>query len=135
MPRRRTREQRMANMSRNEQHHSSKLDWEKVREIRAIQDIDNITIAARYGVTARVIWLVLCNKAWHDPAYNPDDYVPFKPRALGEHNHFSMLTWADVRSIRARYVPRKVTAVSLAAEYNVNVSCIEKIVYGKTWKE
>lgn len=44
------------------------------------------------------------------------------------------LTPAQVREIRARYVPRKVTTYQLAREYGVNQSLVWKIVQGHAWK-
>lgn len=129
---------RLQNSPHGEQQHCAKLTWEAVREIRAKYGdgtVDNRTIAAHYGVTPRVIRLVLLNQAWHDPSYDPSTYVPFKPRAAGERNRHAILTWDDVRAVRAAYRPRIVTVPMLAKQYGVSIDTIEKIVSKRTWRE
>jgi hypothetical protein len=54
--------------------------------------------------------------------------------ARGEDAGGAKLTEADVISIRSRYVPRKVSLMSLAKEFNVCESAIWLIVKGKNWK-
>lgn len=58
------------------------------------------------------------------------DWTP----ARGERNSQAKLTEAQVREIRARYVPRCVTLATLGAEYGVSESAIHSIVRRKNWK-
>lgn len=51
----------------------------------------------------------------------------------GEKQHQSKLTADQVRTIRARYIPRQVTQKMLAEEYGVQQSTISKIVRGVRW--
>lgn len=53
----------------------------------------------------------------------------------GEKNGFAKLTADQVREIRRRYVPRKVSLSSLAREYGVDHTTIHAIVRGENWKE
>lgn len=129
---------RIANSPKGEQQQDAKLTWELVREIRALYPASGTptdVIAEYYGVSQRVIYLVLCNKGWHDPSYDASVYMPVKPRAAGERNHGAVLTWAIVREIRARYVFRKVTAKMLAAEYGISSTHVEKIIRREMWHE
>lgn len=129
---------RNANKLKGEQQQDAKLTWELVREIRTLYPASGMptdVIAARYGVAQRVIYLVLCNKGWHDPSYDASVYIRAKPRPSGERNHGAKLTWAIVREIRARYIFRKVTAKMLAAEYGISPTHVEKIVRRETWHE
>jgi hypothetical protein len=123
---------------RGEAHRETTLTWEQVREIRTLYPTSGLRgadIGERYGVASNVIHNILRNKNWHDPSYDPSAYIPVKPRASGERNQGAILTWEQVREIRARYRPHKVTVAVLADEYGVSIGCIEKIVLNKTWRE
>lgn len=52
----------------------------------------------------------------------------------GEGHHGAKLTEEQVREIRSRYVPRKVTLDMLAREYSVSYGLIGRIVRGEGWK-
>jgi hypothetical protein len=137
-PRPRTPEQRNANKVRGEAQWEATLTWEQVREIRTLYPTSGLRgadIGERYGVASNVIHNILRNKNWYDPTYDPSIYIPFKPRASGERNQGAILTWEQVREIRARYVFRKVTAKMLAAEYGISSDSIEKIIRRETWRE
>lgn len=56
-----------------------------------------------------------------------------KPRR-GETNGAAVLTAQQVREIRARYIPFKVTMNDLAREFGVKRAAIESIVYRKSWR-
>lgn len=53
----------------------------------------------------------------------------------GELNYNAKLTLEQVREIRTRYIPYRVTLVQLAKEYGVSDHAIEHIIYGDRWKE
>lgn len=53
----------------------------------------------------------------------------------GENRHNAKLTWADVRSIRARYAAGGVFQYELAEEYGVNQALISGVVLRKIWIE
>ena len=58
--------------SKGESNGSSKLNWEKVRELRAKYAKGDITLralAAEYGITHQGISDVLYNRTWHDPEF------------------------------------------------------------------
>lgn len=57
---------------------------------------------------------------------------PVRPRGEDAYNH--KLTEDDVREIRARYVPYKVSTPMLAAEYGVKQATIYNIITRKWWK-
>jgi group I intron endonuclease len=67
-------------------------------------------------------------------AYSREHGVRPKPQP-GEGNAAARLTWADVRAIRATYVPRTYPLTRLAAEYGVDHTTISLIVRHKTWRE
>ena len=52
----------------------------------------------------------------------------------GSKNHNSLLTEKQVKEIRAKYKPHKVTCPMLAKEYNVRPCTIKKVVYNLAWK-
>jgi hypothetical protein len=52
----------------------------------------------------------------------------------GIRHHSAKLSEAQVREIRARYVPRKVTCSMLAREYKVDTTLIAMIVNRQIWK-
>jgi group I intron endonuclease len=52
----------------------------------------------------------------------------------GENNHKSKLTWEQVKEIRNRYIPRKVSQRKLASEFGVDQQVIWSIVNFKTWR-
>lgn len=134
----RTQEQRNANKVRGEAQRHTTLTWEQVCEIRTLYPTSGVRgadIAAKYGVAINVIHNILRNKFWHDPSYDPSVYIPVKPRASGERNQGAVLTWEQVREIRSRYRPHKVTAKMLAAEYGLSPDHVEKIIRRERWKE
>ena len=53
----------------------------------------------------------------------------------GEEHPRATLTWAQVRQIRAMYIPYKITCPMIAKKFNVGISAVELIVSNKTWKE
>jgi hypothetical protein len=70
------------------------------------------------------------------PADNSRDMVA-KGRhrtSYGEEARKARLTEAQVREIRARYVPGSITFVQLAKEYGVNHGTIQHVIHRRTWK-
>lgn len=53
----------------------------------------------------------------------------------GERANGVKLSATQVASIRARYVPRRVTLEQLATEYGVSLSNVHAIVKGDTWRQ
>lgn len=60
-------------------------------------------------------------------------YLP-KKSMKGEENNLSILTEKQVFEIRKMYVPYKISYKKISRKYGVNVSTIERIIRGKTWK-
>ena len=56
-------------------------------------------------------------------------------KAKGERVNTAKLTWEQVREIRKRYIPFKVSTVKLGKEYGVSDSAIGAVVGNKTWRE
>lgn len=52
----------------------------------------------------------------------------------GSAHGISKLTEANILEIRAKYIPRQYTLLSLANEYNVSFQTISEIVNRQTWK-
>jgi group I intron endonuclease len=52
----------------------------------------------------------------------------------GERCGASILTWAQVNEIRSRYIPRKVSCLTLAKEYGVAAPTIFNVITNRTWK-
>jgi len=48
-----------------------KLTWEMVREIRSLRGTNQRVLAVRFGVSRPTISLIMTNRYWHDPAYEP----------------------------------------------------------------
>ena len=51
----------------------------------------------------------------------------------GSRNHMALLTWEEVRAIRARYTTGNVTQQELAKEYGVSRPSISNVVNRRTW--
>lgn len=54
--------------------------------------------------------------------------------ATGERHGIAKLTIQQVREIRQRYIPRKVSMYKLADEYGVSEMTINNIIHGKIWR-
>ena len=67
-------------------------------------------------------------------AENVRDAVTKQRHAHGESAGQAKLTENQVREIRARYVPRKVSYARLGAEYGVSAGAIQRIIEGVNWK-
>ena len=67
------------------------------------------------------------------PQQNMDDMTSADRQAKGEDQGLSKLTEDQVLEIRRRYVPRKVTLRTLAAEFGVSQRVIHGIIHRKTW--
>lgn len=65
---------------------------------------------------------------------NVQDAVTKQRHAHGERAGQAKLTESQVREIRARYVPRKVSYARLGAEYGVTAGAIQRIIEGINWK-
>lgn len=68
---------------------------------------------------------------WATPKENAADQVLHGTKAVGSNLPQSKLTEADVREIRR--LKGKVKQNEIAARFDVNPSCICKILYGATW--
>lgn len=55
-------------------------------------------------------------------------------RVRGSQVNTSRLTTDQVRDIRQRYIPRKVTTTQLAEEYGISHASVSAIIRRKTWK-
>lgn len=54
-------------------------------------------------------------------------------QAMGPRHGIAKLTVNQVREIKTRYVPRKVSTYKLAAEFGVSQMTIHNIIHGKIW--
>lgn len=68
------------------------------------------------------------------PLDNVHDMTTKKRHAHGEIRKNAKLTEIEVRQIRTRYEPRKVTVKQLAKEYKVDPGLIHRIIHRKVWK-
>ena len=76
----------------------------------------------------------LANLAWGTHSENYQDRVRHGGGNHGSRHGLAKLEEFDIRSIRARYVPKIVTQKMLAAEFGVTRECVKLIVGGKRWK-
>lgn len=102
-------------LRRNGQHHlAHRFFYERARGVIA----DGMDLHHRCGVPGCV---------------NPDH---LEPMTVAAHmRRHSRLSEDDVREIRHRHQPRRITYKHLASEYGVSPHTIEKIVRGATWRE
>ena len=68
---------------------------------------------------------------WATPAENAADKLLHGTHQLGERNHSSTLTAADVLSIRARSATE--TATAMAREFGVSRRAISSVITRRTW--
>lgn len=73
------------------------------------------------------------NLRWGTMKQNSHDKIKHG-YGFGERHGRAILTEKDVREIRRRYIPYKVSFPKLAKEYGVHHSAIYSIIIGKTWK-
>jgi len=90
--------------------------------------------------------LLVCHRCDNPPCVRPDhlflgsqldnmgDAAAKGRSARGESQGGHILTEDEVRSIRARYAPHKVTARMLAADYGVSPGTIRAVVSGRSWR-
>lgn len=88
----------------------------------------------------------VCHKCDNPPCMNPEhlfagdhlanmrDAVSKKRHAYGERQGHHKLTEQQVREIRARYIPRRVSYAALGVEYGVSATAIRLAVIGRNWK-
>jgi len=80
------------------------------------------------------------NLRWRTPKQNSAERDDHGTTARGERHYAAILTDDQVRQIREAYSARKSTGTvygfitKTAARYNVKISCVEDIVYGRSWK-
>lgn len=110
----------------------SKLDWEKVREIRAIypQATHSMTeIAEIYGMSVTVISNVIKNQSWIDPSYT---FVPLPEpvrRATRPYVRAGLkLTQAEADEIRVLYNHDGVSTQYLSETYQIGYNSVTSIL-------
>lgn len=110
-------------------HYGPKLDWKRVRQIRAEYaqaPRNGRDLARQYGVSATTISQVIRNIVWVDHSYTP----PAKAK-LGVYGALSdKLTPQQVQQIRQRYTAGDGSTRSLGSDFNVSAMTISKIIRG-----
>lgn len=66
--------------------------------------------------------------------FSPEHRLKISLNRRGENQVFSKLTEEQVKEIRQKYVPWKVTRGMLAIRYGVSASSIQAVLERKTWK-
>lgn len=74
------------------------------------------------------------NLYWGTFEENMEDRTRNGFNVKGERNCRAKLTAKQVNEIRQRYIPRKVSSLKLAKEYNVSKCTILEIINYKTWR-
>lgn len=77
---------------------------------------------------------VLDNLRWATPVQNWEDRRILGTDVSGERNGQAVLTWDKVRAIRKKR-HEGTTLDDLVVIFGVSSSCIQNVVYNKTWKE
>lgn len=74
------------------------------------------------------------NLRWATPKENAADRLLHGTDGTGEKNPRALLTEADVREIRRRYVMRYGAIAALAREYGVDRGVIDQLVHRRSWR-
>lgn len=115
----------------------TKLDWNKVNEIRRLYDTGEYTqrqLARQFGVTQARIQQIVNFMVW-----KPDDFKGYvrpvrKPDRSGEKSPKALLTNEQARSIREQYQAGK-SYEDLASEFGVSPQIIGGIVRGRYYPD
>mgnify|MGYP002377073922 FL=1 len=107
-----------------------KLTEEQVREIKTSK-LNQYQLARKYGVTQRVISLIMRGKLWSH--IEGETYYVERENFLGENSPKAKLTDEKVRQIKLKLREGR-SAASLAREYGVEDTAILRIKHNKTWK-
>jgi len=117
------------------------LTWDAVRDIRRLAQAGHscARLADSYHVDVSSIHLVLENKSWRDPLYDPSwwqSQPKCKPPTFhGEGHPQSKLTRRQVQSIRALYWEDGLSQRRLADSFGVSKATVWAIINYKTWAE
>lgn len=141
---------------------TSKLNWEKVRELRCLFFENSFTVAQlmyKFDLSECQIRQILHGNSWKEPkikiltisdmkgeshplyrkGHKPESIEKMKlshrGKRVGEENFSAILTWEKVREIRQKYKTGTYTQLKLSIEYGITRSCIGFIVRNKTWIE
>jgi len=124
-----------------EKNPKSKLNWEKVKEIRdkyLSGKFTSVKLGKEYGVAPNTILGIIENKSWKNDDYNVDfDKIrEIKRRNLsgkGGNNYGARLSWDRVEKIRSKYLSGNFSLSKLATKYEVSKDVISRIVNNKFW--
>lgn len=120
---------------RGEDHGMARLTWEQVGTIRSLADQKTQEeLSEEYGVSVRVIQLIILNKAWKDANYNPPKRKQIKnigDRQRAEDNPSAKLTWEDVHRIRE--MGKTMSCEAIAKIFNIHHENARYIIKNKTW--
>lgn len=117
---------------------------EEVRQIRVLRACMKYTKEDIYSIYADRVSGSGFSKIWNYETYtdvapelNTEEIIKFykHSRVGGSKNKNNRFTTSEVIEIRNKYYIEAIPSRKLAVEYNVNKSCIERLVAGKTYSD
>ena len=136
------RKRREERRPRGEKHANAKLTEDQVREIRrsyAAGEKNAKELAQAYGVISASIDNIVNGATWgHVEGISQENLEALKKARKAQNvakatDATRKLTEADVRAIRAEYVPGKVRMKDIADRYGVKQPTISDIITRRTW--
>jgi len=117
------------------------LTWEDVFAIRKLYKTGKFSqkrLGKRFNVPQQDIWLIVHNKGWHDPNYNPS-YISSKEFRIKRYGRLGggspKLTKEQVLEIRRLREEEGYTYNELSQMFPVNTSSVSAIINRRTWRD
>ena len=113
---------------------NARLDWNRVREIRARVEGGEkmVSVASDLGLDVSKVSAIARGTRWKDPAWGLRDYS-HRTAGHGETHPRAKLRASDIGPIRDR-LAEGATRSALGREYGVSAASISQIALGKTWR-
>lgn len=136
---RRSRETRMnpvirfCESKKGESNPQSKLNWERVGEIRREAKEGKLSwgkLAKKHGVSSTMISMIVRNEKWYDHNYTPLKYSKQPCSSVPK-----SMTWEKVRALRAEYATDPKPLSVLGEKYGVSARHARAVILGTSWKD